>query len=322
MDKIGEIDVTVRQIDTKYKTTLKVKLKGDDIDYVVTNTIRRTIFTDIPTYTFESLNISKNTTIYNNNILLLRLNNLPIKMENKHIYYKEIIDINNDSIIEEIEGDDIDDSHYNVDQSSLNELTMYLNKTNNLNNVINVTTDDCKFYMSGIEVDAPFDRPVIIVKLQQKQTIELTAITKLGTEKTSASKSAVSVCSYTEINDHEYELLVSSVGQHTEKQIIIIACYNIIKQLDDFQETIPQNTEKESTLILHDIDHTFGNIISTGMRKHKNIKAAGYNMPHPLIDEIHIQYTLTKGDIQNIIKDVVKYYKTIFTNILQSIKDN
>jgi DNA-directed RNA polymerase subunit L len=316
MNKIGDIKIKSIPITTPHQTKLQINVKGDSIDYCVVNTIRRVCMTDIPTYTFETINIAQNNSVYNNNYLELRLKNMPLFIVNKQIYYvKEELD---DIIVEkdeEIIEDDLDVEETHFDQSSLNELTMYVKFKNNGTNTVNVTTSNCKFYMKGVEVPNPYKIPLLIVKLQYNQEIELSAISKIGIEKQSACHSAISTFSYDEISDNEYNMFVSSVGQHTEQNLINISCLNIIKQLKEFNSLIPENDELSGLLILHDIDHTLGNLISTGMRLHKHVTAAAYSMPHLLNNLVQIRYSLNKSNIKVVIDNVVNYYVDLFTKI-------
>ena len=62
---------------THGNTRLELSIKGDDINYVILNTLRRTIMTNIPIYAFTEFNFKKNKSIFNGNYLKLRLKNLP-----------------------------------------------------------------------------------------------------------------------------------------------------------------------------------------------------------------------------------------------------
>ena len=45
---------------THGNTRLELSIKGDDINYVILNTLRRTIMTNIPIYAFTEFNFKKN----------------------------------------------------------------------------------------------------------------------------------------------------------------------------------------------------------------------------------------------------------------------
>ena len=90
MNKIQNIDYTVKTYDSTYgNTRLELNIKGPNINYVILNTIRRTILTHIPNYAFTEFNFTKNNTIFNNNYLKLRISNIPVwGIENKIEIYE------------------------------------------------------------------------------------------------------------------------------------------------------------------------------------------------------------------------------------------
>ena len=59
---------------------LKVMLKGSDINHVYVNTLRRVILEEIPSYGInpDLINISKNSSVYNNDYIRNRLENFPL----------------------------------------------------------------------------------------------------------------------------------------------------------------------------------------------------------------------------------------------------
>ena len=55
-------------------------IKGKDINYIIVNTLRRVILTLVPTFGFdpENITIEKNTSVYNNDYMKLRLSSMPL----------------------------------------------------------------------------------------------------------------------------------------------------------------------------------------------------------------------------------------------------
>ena len=76
----------------------------------------------------------------------------------------------------------------------------------------------------------------------------------------------------------------------------------------------------EGQIVLKNIEHTLGNLLSSGLQIHPNIDFAGYNMPHPLDNKILIHFKLNKGDIKSAIIDVIKYYKELFQKLDENIQ--
>jgi hypothetical protein len=64
-------------LETNY---LKLNFIGDDIDHIVINTLRRIMMLYIPIYAYDNIVITKNTTIYNNDMIKLRLSLIPITL--------------------------------------------------------------------------------------------------------------------------------------------------------------------------------------------------------------------------------------------------
>ena len=79
MDKIENIEYSVFNYDSTYgNTRLEITIKGENIDYIIINTLRRSVLSYIPNYAFTQFNFKKNTSIFNNNYLKLRILNLPV----------------------------------------------------------------------------------------------------------------------------------------------------------------------------------------------------------------------------------------------------
>ena len=72
---------------------LEFNLKGENIDYVVVNTIRRIAMSNIPVYSFQDFKFNKNSTVFNNNIIKSRLKNMVvwgIKNDHKTLIGKDM----------------------------------------------------------------------------------------------------------------------------------------------------------------------------------------------------------------------------------------
>ncbi len=329
-------DVKIKLIDYHDQlgdSRLEFKISGKNIDYVVMNTIRRTIFSDIPIHAFDSFKIDKNNSIYHNNYLKLRLKNMPIWGVNNTIDFinkKEKIN-NNDDIIDEENEDELDkEDNLDLEEkefklSTVKHFTIYINTKNTSNEDITVSTANAKFYYDENNIVSPYRVPIPIVKLKPQQEIVLSAISNIGTESSDTKYSAVCINYYKQINDNEYDYAIESRGQINEKRIIEVALLNIEKHLNNFKKLMEtnDNIDNEHTqgmITVNDMDHTFGNLISRGMQEHKNIDFAGYNLPHPLSNIVNFHYKLNKGKIKVVLNDVCDYYIELFNNIKKTIK--
>jgi DNA-directed RNA polymerase subunit L len=314
---------------------LEFKISGKNINYIIVNTLRRAIFTYIPIYAFTVFKFEENTSIFHNNFLKLRFNNMPVwGIENtidfiendkkKNIINEEVEDENDKNKEDELEFDE----NKVINSSSLKQITMYVNYINKTRDIVTVTTNDAKFYYEEKQIASPYTEPIAIIKLQPNQKIAFSAISTLGTEQEHTMYSAVCVTAYKEINEEEFDFFLESRGQIIEKRIIIVAIINIIKRLNNFVKLLSSSQvidedENGGLIIINNEDHTLGNLISRGMQQHKGVHFAGYNLPHPLAKKVHFHYKLNKGmNIKSIIDDVVTYYITIFNTINELINTN
>ncbi len=313
---------------------LEFKLSGPNIDYIVANTIRRTVFTEIPVYAFDEFKFDKNTSVFHNNYLKLRLRNLPVwTIENT----VDFIDYNlkNNSgqteLEENVEENEVDEVELQVDKtlnsSTLKQLTMYVNYKNKTNSIQTVTTNDAKFYYDEKQIASPYKVAIPIVKLQPNQEIAFSAITKIGTEQEDAMYGAACICIYKQVNDNEFDFVIESRGQITEKRILQVALINIERRIKNFIKLLLDDKKSENKIkteesndqgiiIVNNEDHTLGNLVSRGLQQHKKISFAGYNLPHPLAKKVHFHYKLEKNDdIKKIMEEVVDYYSDLFGEI-------
>jgi hypothetical protein len=216
--------------------------------------------------------------------------------------------------------DDVDlENEAAVNSSSLNQLTMYVDYKNNEKTIVTVTTNDVKFYYSNKNIESPYPIPVPIIKLQPEQSINFTAITVLGTEKESSIYAATSVCYYNEITPNEFKFILESRGQISEQRIIEVALLNIISSLENLIKMIPlEQNSHIGEIIINGENNTMGNLLSHGMQNHKNVKFAGYNIPHLLENKVLIHYELIneKVKLKDVFNDVVIYFIEIFKNLI------
>jgi DNA-directed RNA polymerase subunit L len=77
----------------------------------------------------------------------------------------------------------------------------------------------------------------------------------------------------------------------------------------DFRIHIPENTSNV------DDESGGGNLLSNGMQNHKNVKFAGYNIPHLLENKVIIHYELINEKIK--LKDV---FNDVIINLLEIFK--
>jgi DNA-directed RNA polymerase subunit L len=297
---------TIKNIDYKIKkftnepmyTRLELDISGPNINYIVINTIRRTILTDIPIYAFTKFTFNHNDSIFHNNYLKIRFENMPV------------LGIDN-NLIEYIKNND--------NNSSLNQVTMFVDFKSTEQKIITVTTDDAKFYYNGKNIVSPYKTKIPLIDLQPNQSIIFSAVTTVGNEKENSIFSAVAVCYYKEINENKYDFIIESRGQLTEKRIIHIALLSIINNIEKLIHLIQdEQTGQKGKIVINNLDDTLGNLISYGMNLHKNINIAGYHRPHLLEDKIIISYELIneKINLTDVLNDVHQYFNKLFNKLI------
>jgi DNA-directed RNA polymerase alpha subunit len=327
MDKLSEIEYEIILYnEDQGNSKLEINIKGKNINYIIINTIRRAILTYVPIYAFTEFNFTANESIFTKNQIKLRIKNLPVwgiinnidKIENQKKIEKE-------NFIEEDDFNNIEDNidlenNNNLNSSSLNQLTMYIDYKSSGKEITTVTTDHAKFYYDGKNIESPYKVPIPIVKLQPDQIITFSALTTLGNEKENTIFSPVSVCYYKENSENNLNFIIESRGQINEKRILDVAIINIINTIELISKMIPENESSiEGEIILDGENNTIGNLLSYGLQNHKHIKFAGYNVPHLLQEKIIIHYELIdiKYNIKNIFNDVIIYFIELFNQLLK-----
>ena len=255
---------------------LEFNMSGKNINYVIANTIKRVATTYVPVYAFTNIDITENTSVFNNNMLKLRLQNIPVfGISTKESIFKlsdEVIAEEETMITSLINMDDIDlGKEKKFNSTSLNQLTLYLDYTNTSENIISATTKHCKFYVAEKQIESPYPVEVPIVDLQPGQKIKLSAITTLGIEDTSAIFSPVSIFTYRMNNENDYDVIFESKGQLDEKRILNITFENIDNILDNFITLVPEENDMVAMLELQKGNHTIRNMISVDMMQHNDI---------------------------------------------------
>jgi DNA-directed RNA polymerase subunit L len=326
MEKINSIDVKkILEENEDMNSRLELNIKG--VNHTVINTLRRIAMSEIPVYVFDNISIKENTTIFNNNYIKLRMKNIPVLGINSDstFYTDDIEEENNEESSNLIIMDDInlDTSASKVNSNTLKQLTMYIDAHNDTNMIKVVGTDDCKFYLKENEIKSPYKQNIPILKLQENQHIKMTAITELGNEKLhGACYSPVQVFYFNKVNDNEYNLCLESRGQLSEYKILEYTIQNIFKQLDRLKERVDEleDVDKlQGVIEIDNFDHTIGNLISDGLRIHKNVRFGGYSMPHLLDEMIKISFELDKGKIKNVLMDIIEYYRELFDKMSKKL---
>jgi DNA-directed RNA polymerase subunit L len=317
--KIKELEYN-KTIDLTY-SNLKLMFNGKDISNIIINSIRRVILEDIPTYAFspDVITIEKNTTIFNNDQLKLRLSQIPIYNIDNGIDYLE------DKFWKNVNYNDIEREKHKNEKS----IKFYAKCENNISENIlikNITTNDINYFINDEKIEQPYNKkyPILVTKLNQCCEFSCNLNAVLGVGKKNVIWSPVSNVYYTIDDKNNITLNIHSNGQITEYNILMKACKNINHQLETIKKYIKENISFETDEIIFNLESlTIGNIINEKLQKHKNIKYSGVSKPSYLDDKVIIKIkTNEKIKIDNIldecIDECIKIYDTIY-NIIKKM---
>src|SRR5579885_2835589 len=131
------IDIKITQLHKQefknlQSSQLIIEISGKSVNSALVNTFRRISYDYIPTYAFptESIYIEKNTSIFNNDYMKLRLSQMTIPNIVNKIYYLE------DKYWKNIKYDNPERDKHPNDKKILE---FYVNAINNTNEIMNVT---------------------------------------------------------------------------------------------------------------------------------------------------------------------------------------
>ena len=315
--------VSNKEDDTIHTNHLHFKISGNNIDHVIINSLRRIILEELPGFAYDSdsIKISANSSVYNNDYLRNRIENFPVVGMNLKLDMDEFMKLkfkkDTDTDLESQE--DTEKSFSNFDL-----LNFYVNKENTTDDVLSVTTDDCDFFLKGKKIDNIYKNALLICKLKKNEKLELSAIVKMGLPMEHAKYSPVGVCCYEEKSNNEFIFKIENRNQYKNKEVIIYGCDILIKRLETILEKIVNkkfSSDNHGKIILNNENHTLGNLISRGLQEDSNIEFAAYKLDHLLINDVTIEY-VTNGSktINEIISKTIKKQIKIFEDIKSNIK--
>jgi len=337
------------EIDGYETSYCKLNFTGKDINHIIINTIRRVILSLIPIYGFDSenINITKNTSVFNNDQLRIRFSNFPVffnKVLNKK--YKNLKKLEYDSIINpestlnkfsELEyrsnlgSAEIDKTMEYLNKQDISDnLTITVNVKNNFDNdIMNVMTDTpgVKYMYGKEQISHIYANPLLIVQLQPGQEIVFNMVSSLNNSIYNALFRCCSRCHYEEIDDNTFDFSIYSRRQISEKDIILRACKIIKQKIINSENTIINNIKdqlnddhlKDGNILIEGEQHTLGNLLSRFLQDHKDIIFAGYKVGHPNVNQVEIRYDCNTNII-NIIKDVCNKIHNLFDDIENKIQ--
>ena len=257
-------DIKIRIVDQKvfdesFNNYLVLGISGKKINYVIMNTIRRVIMELVPTYGYDKndINITKNTSIFNNDYMKLRISHFPVigiindfqTIERFVVLEYEANISTFDKKIENINEIEKRNNEEKLEKSQ--NLIMSINVKNTSNEVLCVTTNNefTKFYYKASPITTPYLQDLLIVKLKPGEEFICNSTSSLNIGLKGANFLPTAVCVFTDPDEPngEYILNLESLKQMSEFDIIIRACSIIIIKLNMFLDVfISKITEYKS----------------------------------------------------------------------------
>ncbi len=344
--RIGVLEY--KKIDDSYNNYLKLSFEGKRLNNVILNTLRRVISELIPIYAFDraDIEISKNSSIYNNDYMRLRLSQFPVigiinEYDTIHKSSKLEYDANVSTFDKQIEDINVlADIEQMTKLEKSQNLIININVTNTTNDIYNVSTDDkgVNYYYKGVNVASPYKNKLLILKLKPGEEFVCSMYSSLNIGLKSANFMVNSACTFSEPDDkdHFYKFNLETLKQITEKEAIIRACAIINIKLDNFLTTITSKINEykseqnfDSYNIDTEIDSAIQNSSDDVLEQHR-IKGLitieneshtfGNLLSRFLQDHSAIIFAGYKID-HLLIKELTIGYKTDGTDIINIFKD-
>jgi DNA-directed RNA polymerase subunit L len=327
-------------------------INGKDINYITLNTLRRVILTLVPTYAFdpENIIIEKNTSVYNNDYMKLRLSSIPLI--NQSYEPNKMIIKNDSSILEKVlELEEEANTINNENKNSLTKeeetkkkekfkkifdnLQINIDAKNDTNDIISITTDSVKFTIDNKQIKTIYPNPILVLKLKPEQSrlhikgeeFKATCISSLNIPLKHANYLSC-LCSYEEADPNKFELKICSFRQISEEAIVNHACKIIIMKLEKIKEKIindikKQNNDKaliEAKLTIVNENHTMGNLITRVIQDHPDIEFCGYNVDHLYVNELTLRYKTNGKSIIDILETSINYLINLYNHLIKQIE--
>ena len=325
---MNKFDLTIKEIkyqksvDNLENNYLEINFKGKDVNYQIFNILRRILLRYIPIYAFDSnlINIKENNSVLNNDMLKLRLNNLPVLLSNLKN------NINKENTIDKVY--DLENKKFNYNDE--NSIMMYINAKNLENEIKHITTDDVEFKMNDgsiIESKNIYKRPILLVSLRKDEQVILTAKTSLNIALNDGKWLAIKTpCNYIENDENNYNIIIRSRRQLTEYDCLKRCIKILINKLKMIEENIITEINKikkknnikeifEGDILIQNEDSSFANIITYYLQLNKNVEYAGYKVESYLIMDTIINFKTLNVDIIIVFKEVIDKLYELFKYI-------
>jgi len=323
MISIEEID---KNIDKFGSSSLKLNVHGDNVDYSILNSLRHVCINQIPIYAFHpsKINILKNTSVYDNSYMRVRLSQLPINNINhivKFLSLKYYKDINFADANYTKHPDDTFDITYFIKMKNTGPEKKAYVSTNDIRITINnEIIDNKKIYSS--------EYPILLIDLRPDEEFECSMKAVLAVGELDSIFNASNTY-YEEIAENKYHLTVKSFGQKSEYEILNLGCEIIIEKLKIIKENVNQNqynliVTENNSLILEMIneDYTCGGVINYFLQNFKEVIYSGVTKTDFLQKNILLKLKVEQtANILETLNKAIDNSIKLFENIKKKLKN-
>jgi DNA-directed RNA polymerase subunit L len=316
------IELSKQKFEGLKASQLVLEFSGKGINSSIVNTLMRLSLDDVPTYGFikDSINIEKNTSIFDNDYMKNRLEqftipNIKVPIEYLHLDYWLDVDYSDP---ERLKHSD-DTKTVELVIHALNDTT---GKTDTDEDILNVTTDWAKYYEDNVEIKNKFDKkyPALIIKLKPGQEFKCNMKGVLGCGRRNDIWAAAANSYFETDDDKTFKFTIESQGQLDEYKILYNSCIVVQEKLKEIKEKLERNVnvlskdDKQLHIFLENETQTMGNIINEALQDSNNIKFSGLSQPDGLVDEILIK-------LESVKPNPLKYVFEIFEDLSAVFKD-
>lgn len=301
-------------------SSLKIIFNNFKYDYTYLNTIRRILMEYIPTYAFDRkyIHISKNTNYQNNSQLSLRLSQIPVLgIKTDLVYLDESRYKNIDYLTEK---DYSDEKLYEVS----------INVKNTTKEFISLTTNDFSIFIDGKQIENPYNTeyPLLITRLRPDEEFICNMKAKIRLGILNNIWSPVYNTYFINTNKNNYEFIIHSYGQKTEKELFMQAIDVILDKINNRLKNELYNDKNREQKSLTDYifelkDKSIANILTSTLEKYDEVLFVGTNIKSFLDPNVDLHLKLKDNtDLDKLLDKCIKDINNIYNDIKKSIEKN
>ncbi len=296
---------------------LTLNMSGKDFNIKLANSLRRASSNNVPSYAIpqELITINANTTVaFNNDYMRLRLSQLPVYGIDSDLYFLAEKYWSKDKVNHADPKREKHPKEKNVE--------FYLNVHNNTAAITNVTTNDLKMYVDGLEMN-PYNKkyPILLIKLRPNDRFNCHMKACFGVGERNVVWSSARNAFYDEQDsfkvDNALTFTIEGNNQCHEYDILIRGCKFLIKRYSDLKHDLEDKIDKKQ--IIHDKviyfkldkeDYTLGEPLNYEFQSHDDIIRSGLTKPDLLVKAILIKVE-SKAGIKSPLNAMIECLQTL-----------